>query len=459
MWPSPRVFINYQYRRIRSWFQEEAFRRLFLNSGKLLSASGIAMMLGFATTALTARELGPDNYGVFALATTYQVTMGRLVSFNAWQAVIKYGSGSLHHQDASGLRQLMKLSFGLDISTAIVGTGLAWLLGNIVLSLLGWDPKIQPLLLIASVIVLFSWNGAPIAILRMYDRFDLLGYSAVLSAVMNLMGVGWCVLAQQDLMGFVLAYVLSHIAGQLFQTIASLWVARENGIGNFIREPMKGLRHKFPGIWDYVWTTNFHSTVRLLSKQADELIVAGLTDPSAYALFKVSKQFARILPMIVDPLTQSIYPELARLWAASNRQGFVAVIKRTTLLVSVFSTCAWLGFLGLGSWLIVWIFGPAYQSAYLITVIYLLALVIAVSTFSMHPAMLAMGQPKAAFKVLLSSTLVYLVILYFSLNAMGIIGAAVSYLIYYIIWVTLMLTYYRHSIRTSWKDANSVGKI
>lgn len=405
------------------------------------------MLLAFVATAATARELGPESFGIFSLAITYQATIGRLVTFNAWQAVVKYGSEAELRYDLAGLRQLAKFGFSLDITTSILGVVLAWLLSSLMISLLGWGAEIQPYLLLSSLIGLFAWSGTPIGLLRLYDRFDLLGFNTAMGAVLKLMATMWCVISQQDVFGFLLTYVLASILGHLLQIISSLWVAQRNGIGGFIHEPMNGLRYKYPGIWDYVWTTNLHSSVRMLTREADELVVAALTSPSAYGLFKVAKQFSRILPIVVDPLTQAIYPELARLWAEGNNRVFKSTIKRAGFIASAFAISAWLGFSLVGSWLVLWIFGPEYQDAHMIAVVYMLALVIALCTFPIHPALLAMGQPKTAFKVLVVATCAYFVALIISLQVLGIVGAAVSYLVFYLLWAAIMLIYLTRSTK------------
>jgi len=422
-----------------AWFRDDAFRRLFVNAGKLLSANAIAAVLGLVAAVLTARVLGPAGYGILALVLVYEATIGKLVTFNAWQAVIKFGSEALHANDHHALRQLIKFAFCLDIGSAIAGTVLAMLLAGPMVALLGWDQAVRPFLVLYSVLILFTLSGTPIGVLRLFDRFDLLSYTVVLSAAIRLAGVAWCLLTKQDLYGFVLVYLVTGIAGQLYQVFASLWVLRREGIGNIVWEPLRGVRSRFCGILDYVWTTNLNSTIRMLSREADELIVAGLTAPATLGLFKVAKQFAQVLPRFLDPLYQTVYPELTRLRAADHRRAFVALVKRSTLIVGSVGILGWLGFILFGQWLILWTVGPAYSQAYLVAVIYLLALVIALCGFALHPAMLAVGLPRKSFKAQVVATAAYLFLLWPSVHFFSITGAAFIYVIYYIIWSLLML--------------------
>jgi len=433
------------HRRVLSWFNDDVFRRLFINAGKLLSANAIAAVLGLIATVLTARVLGPQDYGVLALVLVYELTIGKLVTFNAWQAIIKFGSEALHAEDRPALRQLIKFGFALDVASAIVGTALAMALAGPVIGLLGWDPSVRPLMVLYSMLILFSLSGTPIGVLRLFDRFDLLSYTAVLGAVARLAGVAWCLATRQALYGFVLIYLITGVIGELYQLVASLGVLRKQEVTGIIHQPIRDIRSRFPGIVDYVWTTNVNSTIRMVSREADELIIAALMTPAALGLFKVAKQFSQVLPRLLDPLHQSIYPELARLWAADRRKAFISLVRRTTLLVGGVATVGWVGFILLGPRLIAWTVGAAYSHAYVTAVLYLLALVVALWAFAFQPAMLAIGLPRNSFKSQTAATILYLVVLLPAVQSFGITGAALAYLLYYALWIALM-TYYLRSL-------------
>lgn len=435
--------------RILSWFKDGVFRRLFFNTCKLLSATTIAALTGLVSMVVTARTLGPASYGILALVLTYEMTVGKLVSFNAWQAIIKFGSEAIQSDDRPALRQLLKFSFGLDLSSAAAGTILAITLSGPTVALLGWDPSIRSLLLLYSILILFNFSGTAIGALRLFDRFDLLSYSVVFSALVRLAGVLYCVLSGQQLFGFVLGYLITGITGHMFLFLIALWVLRREDLALIIRQPVRGIRTRFIGLWDYVWTTNLNAVVRMLSQEADSLIVAGLTTPTALGIFKVAKQFARVLPMLAEPLYQSIYPELSRLRAARNMNAFVSLIKRTTFLVGIAAAAAWTGFLMFGKSVISVTVGPLYIEAYRVSAIYLAAMVIAIAGVSLQPSMLAIGLPRNSFKALTAATTLYFFLLIPLVRTLGIEGASAAYIVYYVVWTVLMILYLRPHLFTA----------
>lgn len=448
------VILN--WRRVLSWFRDDVFRRLFVNAGKLLSANVFAAVLGLATTVLTARALGPEKYGVLALVLVYELTIGKLVTFNAWQAVIKFGSDALAKKDMHSLRQLIKFGFCLDLGSAIIGTLLATVLAGPVISLLGWSESLRPLLVLYSVLILFSLGGTPVGILRLFDRFDLLSYTAILSAVIRLVGVLWCLMTRQSLFGFVLVYLVTGIVGQLYQIVASLWVLRKQQVGDVICEPLRGFQAKLPGIWDYVWTTNLTMTIRMLSREADGLFIAALTTPASLGLFNVAKQFSSVLPKLSDPLSQSIYPELSRSWAQADRKRFVSLIKRTTLFTSTAAFLGWFLFVVIGRWIILFTVGPAFEASYWVTVVYLLAMVVFLCSITLTPSLLAMGLARKSFFANLLATGVYFCLLFPLVRAIGIIGASWAYVGFFVAWSAIMLKHLATVLGNRQESANAV---
>ena len=442
--------------RVVSWFKDDVFRRLFLNAGKLLSANMVAAVLELLGVVLTARALGAEQYGILALVLAYQLTIRALVAFEAWQAIIKFGSEALQANDRPALRQLIKFAFAIDITSALVGVTIAMALAGPVIHLLGWNQSVRPLLLLYSLLILVSLNGTPIGVLRLFDRFDLLSYTSVFKSLVRLAGVVWCFVTAQGLLSFVVVYLVTGVVAQLYQVFAALWVLRQQGINDVLRQPLRGIRRTFPGIWDYVWTTNLTMTIRLLSREADSLVIAGLTTPAALGLFRVAKQLSSVLPRLTDPLSQSIYPELTRAWAERDRSLFIALIKRTTVFTSTVALLGWTAFVIAGHWIIYLTVGPAFQDAYWIAVFYMLAMVVFLCSFTLTPSLLAIGLARQSLLANLIATVVYFCLLFSFLRVFGIVGASLAYVGFFVTWALIMITYLARSLG-GWQE--SIGAV
>src|SRR3546814_17742117 len=67
-------------------------RTRLVNIAHLMSGNLASGLISLAAIALTARALGPASYGILALAIAYVRVVERLVTFQSWQPLIKYGA-------------------------------------------------------------------------------------------------------------------------------------------------------------------------------------------------------------------------------------------------------------------------------------------------------------------------------------------------------------------------------
>lgn len=414
------------------------FNKILRNASKLLCGNGFNVIAGLATAALSARALGPHDYGILVFIFAYELIIGQLLTFNAWQAIITFGSEACRDCDEAALGQLIKAALLLDLAGAIGSFILGTILCNTVVALLGWPQSIAELLQLYCLLLLFRSGGAPAGALRLFDRFGLLAFINIFNSLLRLVGVVYAFAAGLGLYGFVLINLLTTIGGQLFLFLAAGQALGWQRVMGFMRQPLSGLLDRFPGFWKYIWTTNLHATVKLLSREADQLIVAACATPASLGLFRIARQFARILPLATDPLYQSLFPELSKLRAAGNLKEFSALIRKSAIFGLVTGLAGWLVFLVLGSQLIGLAFGPEYLAAHTTSLIFMLALVIALAGLPLQPAMLAIGQPEVSFKINLVSTIIYLAVLLPMTLRFSINGAAATYILYYVIWSILM---------------------
>jgi O-antigen/teichoic acid export membrane protein len=427
------------YQRIIEWFKDDISRRLFVNAGWLLSAKSIAAVLGFVTAFLAANGLQPAGYGVLALVVAYVHTVNKLVSFQSWQAIIKFGNDALVKGEREKFQQLIKLGFVLDCNSAVVGTAIAIGVSSSMLALLSWDQALQPLIFIYSWLILFSIGGTPIGLLRLFNRFDLLSYNSVVTAIIRLAGVGWCWLTGQSLEMYVLAFLIAGIVEQLLLFAMAMNELHRHRLTKFLSVPLRGVRAHFPGILNYVWTTNLYASVKVVSRELDIVIVAGFAGTGSVGIYKLAKQFAKVLSSFSDPLYQSIFPELSRLWSVNRGNNFFTLMKRSTIIVGGGAIIAWIIFFVVGSWFIQLVVGPEYSNAHSIAVIYMLGTVIALITFSFTPALLAMGLPVKSFIANVLASCIYILSLIPLLILLDLAGAALAYVVYYLVWSAFML--------------------
>lgn len=424
---------------LRQWVGDDLFCRLLKNASQLLGGSIAKSALGFGAVLLAARGLGPEKYGILVLIQAYVTIIDKLVNFQSWQALIKYGADALEEDNPTNFKRLIKFGTFLDAGSAVLGTlvtiGVGWFLGV-------WgvqSAQFTWLMMGYSGVVLFNLIGTPKAILRLFDRFDVAAIQQVVAGVLRLGGVVGAFTINAPLWGYLLAWLVGEVTGYLLLLVLGWRELRIRGYRGIFGTSLQGITATYSGLWNYVWTTNLNGSVRMASRRVDTVIIGGVLGPAAVGLYEIAKKFAKILNRLSSPLYQAIYPELAKLWSARDREAFVRLIVQSGAMAGAGALLVWLGAFLFGTSLLNWTVGAEYVGAYSVLVWYMLAVAVEVAAFPLQPAMLAMGHPRKTFIVHVVTTVLYFGVLGGLLYVYELPGAGIAYLVYYIVWTILMV--------------------
>ncbi|MEY9787352.1 O-antigen/teichoic acid export membrane protein [Sinorhizobium fredii] len=162
--------------------EEKGLKGRLGNIRHLLTGNALTSLLGLVGFALTARALGPSEYGVLALCFTYTSAIERLVNFQSWQPLIKFGAQS---KSTETLASLFKFGLLLDVCAAatgcVIAVALVWAFGP----LLGISPEMSGLVTLFCAILPFQISGMPIAVLRLFGKFRSIAYGQVASSIVR----------------------------------------------------------------------------------------------------------------------------------------------------------------------------------------------------------------------------------------------------------------------------------
>ncbi|WP_187269503.1 lipopolysaccharide biosynthesis protein [Flagellimonas hymeniacidonis] len=428
-----------------SFFKSALFKKISLNAGILASGSVISSLIGLISFTLIARVLGSELFGVLALVQAYALIVDKLLNFQSWQALIKYGSELVVNKEISDFKDLLKFGFALDVFTAILATLVGFSFSFIIGYFLGWADDKTNLASLFSIVILFNIQGTPTAILRIYDDFKHFSISSVSGAVLKLALVFIGFIFGYGIWYFVIVTMISQITGYIYLLTSSILLLRRKKI--YLNscptlDEIRCIPTRFKGIWSFIWTTNFHGTVRMMTLNLDIIIVDSMLGSAATGLYQIAKQFAKIFTQVSQPLYKSIYPELTKLWATKRIFEFKNVVKQFSFLSFCFGATTLLGFIICGKYIILWTVGAEYLEGLPTLLWYLSGVLVSMTAFPITPAVLAMGFPKLSFKALLFSTILYFVCFFVLVSLKGVIGAGVSYLLLYVFWSGIMIIFY-----------------
>ena len=413
-------------------------RRLLVTSGYVTVGRVCSAAMTFAAIILAARVLTPETFGIFSVIWAYAVVIDRLVNCQSWQTLIKFGTEALTRKDSSRYRKLVKISFLVDASTAVLGALIA-ISGTQVLALIyNWDNETTLLAAAFSLIVLFNLSGVPFAVLRMNDRFgaivaaDLVAagfrLGLILAATPNGFDLGTCV---------VIWIVCDFIGKSLLValTIKELGLAEVKQIS---AAPLSGLWRQHRTFLSALFITNMEGVVRVV-REIDTLLVAFLLGNAAAGIYKIARQLGHMVTVYVDPIQQVIYPELSRLASRSDAAIFIELSRKSSVLMGAVTGILLVAFIFAGQPILLFALGPVYAEAFPVAIWVLAAMLVWSVAHPLTPGHLALGDFRGFLWRNAISTAFYIPALIILCILFGLHGAGLAFFLFYFAWFALML--------------------
>lgn len=403
--------------------EDNILKKLFKNVAVLLVGDAGASILGVISLALTVRILGVEEYGWLVLIQTYTQTIDKLINFQSWQAFIKYGSEALYERDNTKIKSYIKLSFMLDISTAIIGMILAYFGAEIIGNILDWNETIINLAKIYSSCIVFNISGTPIGILRLFNKFKAFSINKILVAVIKLFSI--CIAYYFDIsfMSFVIISLFIEIIGCLTLIFIAIYTVKKQGLADWWKVKINTWKE----FLKFTIFSNLTSAFDIPVKQLDVFIINSVLSTEVVGAYKILKQITIIFTKLSDPIYQAIYPQLSRFCAEKDYLNAKKIVKKIGMIMFLAGLPIVIIASLTSKWWLVFLFGEE-MSKYLVALIIFLLLKATSNIFvGLHPLFIALGYIKYNVLILLVSNVLYLISAWTLGIKLGIAGIIIAY--------------------------------
>ena len=293
-----------------------AVARIYGNLGRLLGGKAGAGLISLAYLAIATRTLGPADYGVLVLVHAYAMTVGGLIEFPGWHAIVRYGSQAEAAGDRPRLARLIAFAGVVETLGGVAAVVVAALLAPILGPRLGWSPTAVSFALPYSFAVLASIRSTPAGWLQLRGRFDLLAAHSLVAPTIRLLGAIVAMLSHAGLKGFLATWLTAALAEWAIMWLLGLYVARGRLSRRDFAGGLKGVVHENPGVWRFMLGANADVTVTELAARAPPLVIGWMLGAEAAGLYALAQRISSVLAQPALILGQSAYVELARLAAA-----------------------------------------------------------------------------------------------------------------------------------------------
>lgn len=290
-------------------------RRIYDNLARLLGGKAAAAVVGLAYMAVAARALGPRDYGVLILVHGFAMTVGSLIGFPGWHAVVRFGAQAVAAGDAPRLVRLLRFTGLVEGVGAIVAIATAAILAPLIGPRLGWSPVAISFALPYSFAVLTSMRATPAGYLQLAGRFDLLGVHNLVPPLVRLAGALVALALGAGLRGFLIAWLVAAIAEWAAMWLFGIFVARQRLGGHRLFGSPRGTIADNPGIWRFMLAANADITFGELATRISPLVVGWVLGPAAAGLYSIAQRATVVIAQPAAILGRASYAELARLVA------------------------------------------------------------------------------------------------------------------------------------------------
>jgi len=406
--------------------QLNPMRRVLANFWILIRGRGAAAIMAFGATALMARSLGPAEFGMVVLIHTYAMLIRALLDFGSVDAIVRFGVPAHDAGDSHALGRLIKVCRRIDKQASITAALLALAVAPFAGPSMGMDNNHVMLLMAYSVVLITTGTGTASGILRLYDRFDILGRQMTISPTIRFMGVviAWWLSAP------IQVFVAIWASGYAAENFYLMWHAKHK-YNTHIKEALAGVSIKdaklsdFDGLRHFLWVTYWQSNLDILPKHITTVLVGYLLGPAEAGLLRLARELSSMLSKPAILIRQVIFVDLTRNWNQGN-QAFDVIAYRTALLGGALGSLFVLTSYFFGEHLLATLLGQQFVAAKSILTFMLLAATLDLVASPLRSAIYAMGYAAKAMRLYVVSTSIYLILFVVLTAKMGLIGAGLA---------------------------------
>lgn len=324
-------------KKLRVYIQaDKNFASILHDAGFMYVAGIISIAFTFAQQISTASLLGVEDYGRFAiiLATTTVLTL--VLDVRTWELATKLLTKPILNKESAEILQISNWLKLIDLALGFIGALLLIGFSELIAEHLLGDRNLAWLFrLYALCTILRMYTaGVPVALVRMYNRFDWLSYKSIAYAVVRLVFITGFVYLGWGITGAIIGAIVSEILNAIFFIVIEclLWRHYNKTVSFFtLKKPLafKEILQLIPGSWLF-------ATLKSLQMELFIPITALLTSPAEVGLLRSGLDIANLVTLLSAPLGVVFYPKIIETFEHQNIQKVKRVIKQSVFLTGAF---------------------------------------------------------------------------------------------------------------------------
>lgn len=384
--------------------ETDTLRRILMNSGYLVTASGFTAGLGMVQGIFVARLIGPAGLGLYGAIKTLSNSANRFTSFRINEMTVRYVRYFEEENQKDKAAAVFKLAAIFEILGAtaaflliyyLAPFGIKYLVTPKTLDALSLDLKtIANFFVLYGVTLLFNFiYDSSTGLLQVFNKFKEQAIVTAIQGVLTLLLILVVFFSHGGFMGVLIAYIIGKIFGAVIITILALITATKEFGNRWFFTPLSVLKNHYKSLVSFAFSTNLSSTVSLIAKDSESLWANALLGNEVAGFYELARNLIGILQIPISPLPNTTYPELAREAANKNWEQVRYILNRGSRLAALYSLPVSLGLIIFGHWGIGFVYGQEFLPAFSLLMILLAGYFFVNIFFWNRVALLALNRP------------------------------------------------------------------
>ena len=450
MTSSPHVPPVSSPRRILRALESKGWLKPFRNAGLLAIGGGAQGIIQLAAIALASQALGVAGFGTLVLIDTARRFVGGIIRLRSKDVVMRYGARALQSEAGpAAFNRVLAYSLWLDVLSAIAALTAILLAMGAAANWLNMAPEYVDDARIYGLLVVFvALSSSAEAVLRLFDRFDLVAAHTVVAPIIQVAGSALAFAVGADLMSFLVVWFVAHSASQLVLMVAALWELHRRGRLAGVSLHPKHLAGPEPGVWRFAASTNVMSAFGKIREHGTMFAVAALLDPAAAGLVHVAQRLGKLPGKPVSKiLTPAFFPEIARQTAERKHRKRRKTVWRSTAVVGGVGVVLLAILVLFGETLLATLFGPAFSAAYAVMLLFGVGGAVKMLTFAVRPVLISAGRVRILLWTTAALTMLQIGLLVLLIPRFGIIGTGLAQVAPIVLFALIVVPVARHELR------------
>jgi O-antigen/teichoic acid export membrane protein len=418
---------------------QSSLKKVLKNAAILFSGNMGGNIFGLLSLAIFTHSQGVVVFGYYVLFLTFIEIIDRIFNLQTWQAFIKYATDFQVKNEVHNTMMLLKYSFFVDLISLMAAVLVALVLSSYAMEFFDIPQGYYHLLLLMSLTIFFRTTEISTGVFRLFDEFKIQAKITVYASAIKLIFFSIIALITPSFEAFVYATVLSQFITMMMKFFYAKRILNKNDIKliGIINKKINIPLMKELKIFSFIVYNNFDVAVRMISRQLDVVILGKLYGAEMVGIYKIAKEIANLMAKLTEPVYQAVYPEFSKMLARNKKLEAKEMAKKISLYAGLIGIMSYILFIFFGEWVIIVLFGKDFLEAYNVSLIYIIAIIIAMFSLPLPPLMHSLGLANYSFYNQLISSFLYCIVLIVLVSKFAMIGAAISMVLFHIIWLSM----------------------